>query len=83
MSDLDRSAGVFYVDVTAEDLIQDEKPGFFGRLFSFGSNDGSMSLQIRLTAEENKQVVRVYEEEALAQIEVSVQLLTLLRDFAG
>jgi len=83
VSDLDRSAGVFYVDVTAEDLIQDEKPGFFGRLFSFGSDDGSMSLQIRMSAEDDDQIVRIYEEEALAQIEVSVQLLTLLRDFAG
>ncbi len=83
VSDLDRSAGVFYVDVTAEDLIQDEKPGFFGRLFSFGSDDGAVSLQIRLSTEEDNQIVRIYEKEALAQIEVSVQLLTLLRDFAG
>ena len=83
VSDLDRSAGVFYVDVTAEDLIQDEKPGFFGRLFSFGSDDSSMSLQIRMSAEDEDQIVRIYEEETLAQIEISVQLLTLLRDFAG
>jgi len=83
VSDLDRSAGVFYVDVTAEDLIQDDKPGFFGRLFSFGSDDGAKSLQIRMSAEDDNQIVRIYEEETLAQIEISVQLLTLLRDFAG
>ena len=83
VSDLDRSAGVFYVDVAAEDLIQDHKPGFFGRLFSFGSDDGSRSLQIRMSAEDDEQIVRIYEEQALAQLEISVQLLTLLRDFAG
>ncbi|MBV1904788.1 MAG: outer membrane protein assembly factor BamC [Pseudomonadales bacterium] len=84
VTDLDRSAGIFYVDITAEDLVQDKKSGFIKNLFSFGSKDDSVTLQIHLVAEDEAQVVRIYKaDDQLAKVDISQQLLTLLRDFAG
>lgn len=55
VTDLDRSSGVYYVDLEQTASSQEKKPGFFGRLFGREGNEEAAErpLQVRLTEVSN------------------------------
>ena len=83
VTDLDRSSGVYYVDLDRTASSQTEKPGFFGRLFGRGDNDEPVDrpLQVRLTQVSNGVQVTVEQGiETAADTAEARALLTRIRD---
>lgn len=83
VTDLDRSSGVYYVDLDRSASSQTEEPGFFGRLFGRGGNDepADRPLQVRLTQVSNGVQVTVEQGiETAADAAEARALLTRIRD---
>lgn len=82
VADLNRSAGVYYVDVSGASAAVDER-GFFGRLFGRSSpaTDDEQRMQIRLTQLAGQVQVTVERSiQAAADAGVARNLLTRIRD---
>lgn len=77
--DQNQSEGVFYVNYTPEDQ---EEPGFFGRLLTFGGDDDKVAVnyQVLLTRAEDGIQVRVVDSErsGIPRNE-AIRLLTIVR----
>lgn len=84
VTDLDRSSGVYYVDVEQSARSQEKRPGFFGRLFGRGKapqEAAEKPLQVRLTPVSNAVQVTVERGiETAADATEARDLLTRIRD---
>lgn len=83
VTDLDRSSGVYYVDLDQTASSQQEEPGFFGRLFGRDAPEEvtGRPLQVRLTQVSNGVQVTVERSiEAAAEGDEAQSLLTRIRD---
>ena len=81
VTDLDRANGIYFVDVAPADLDPENKPGFFGRLFS--SADSPRPFQLIVKPGERGYLVSVLDDKkAPAPNELAQQLLLLIREFA-
>ncbi|MFT6464020.1 MAG: outer membrane protein assembly factor BamC [Halopseudomonas sp.] len=83
VTDLDRSSGVYYVDLDETASSQQEKPGFFGRLFGRDVDEEvtGRPLQVRLTQVSNGVQVTVQRSiETAAEGDEAQALLTRIRD---
>jgi outer membrane protein assembly factor BamC len=84
VDDANEDAAAYAVTVTEATFTGDE-PGFFGRMFSFGSDDQALRLQLSPAAgADGAWWVQVTDEAGAAvDRELAQQLLVLLREFAG
>ncbi|MFO7705485.1 MAG: outer membrane protein assembly factor BamC [Halopseudomonas sp.] len=83
VTDLDRSSGVYFVDLDQTASSQEKKPGFFGRLFGREGNEEDVErpLQVRLTQVSNGVQVTVERGiETAADAAQARALLTRIRD---
>ncbi len=82
VEDIDRSSGVFYVNVSDAVLAQEEEPGFFSRLFGKGSKD-KRKLQVLVAEDKPGYIVRVKMADGQpAPAEIGQEVLILIREFA-
>lgn len=84
ITNLDRDAGLFQINIPASVFSGEEEGGFFCRLtFSCGEDD--LDVQIAVTGEKESYEVRVLEAQGTAQVEADLaqQVLVLIREFSS
>jgi outer membrane protein assembly factor BamC len=84
ITDEDRTEGKYYVNVTERVLAGEDEEGFFGRMFSFGGEEGQ-DLQILLArSDANAFAVSVLDDQAQpVDRELSQQLLIMILEFSS
>ncbi len=84
VDEADEDNALYAVTVT-ESTFTGEKQGFFGRMFSFGSDDQALQLRLQpATGADRAYWVQVTDDEGAAiDRELAQQLLVLVREFAG
>ncbi|CAM5420838.1 Outer membrane protein assembly factor BamC OS=Stutzerimonas stutzeri OX=316 GN=CXK95_11855 PE=4 SV=1 [Stutzerimonas stutzeri] len=88
VDDLDRSLGVYYVNLAEGAKDPQEKPGFFGRLFGGEDKDEiearAERYQLRLTRAGDKVLVTLDKGiDAVAPADVARRVLSLIKDNLG
>lgn len=83
VAESDQATGVYRISVPADLNIEEEEPGFFGRMFSFGGED-LVELQLAISdAGDGTFLVKVLDAEGqtLADRDFSQELLVIVREY--
>ena len=84
ITNLDRDAGLFQVNIPASVFSGEEEGGFFCRL-TFSCDDEGLEVQIAVSGEKQSYEVRVLQPQGTAQVDADLaqQVLVLIREYSS